>query len=206
MRSVIASILGLLVCLFAGSDLDSLRLPVICVFAYLGLDAVFSVAEMGRVKSTLTRGSATADAKQEKAAVSNLSTTTEEQAAVLGFLSQLQARGRILDFVMEDIANYTDAQVGAAARVVHQGCRGLFDECFALSPVDVRGEGSPVVVKKGFDPHQLRLIGRSDSGEEFSGRLVHKGWKTSKISLPKLLTPIEAGAMVIHPAEIEVKG
>ncbi len=192
MRSIVASILGLLVCLFAASDLDRLRLPIICVFAYLGLDAVFYVVELARQKS----GSP---------ALTSANGADSERSAVLGFLSQLQQRARILDFAMEDIANYTDAQVGAAARVVHQGCRSFLGECFSLAPVETRAEGTSISIKKGFDPHQLRLIGATGERDEYSGRLVHKGWKTGRVSLPKLIQAPASGEVVIQPAEVEVK-
>src|SRR5688500_12565958 len=43
--------------------------------------------------------------------------------AALQLLSLLQREGRFVDFIEEDVANYADAQIGAAARVVHEGCR-----------------------------------------------------------------------------------
>ena len=46
-------------------------------------------------------------------------------AEVVHFLSMLQEKGRLVDFLMDDINAYSDAQVGAAARVVHAGCKGV---------------------------------------------------------------------------------
>ncbi|WP_234745964.1 DUF2760 domain-containing protein, partial [Burkholderia sp. WTPI3] len=43
--------------------------------------------------------------------------------AALQLLGLLQRDARFIDFVEEDIAGYGDADIGAAARLVHDGCR-----------------------------------------------------------------------------------
>ena len=46
--------------------------------------------------------------------------------AALQLLALLQREGRFVDFLQENVAEFTDADIGAAARVVHEGCkRGL---------------------------------------------------------------------------------
>ena len=47
----------------------------------------------------------------------------QADAEIVSFLAMLQARGRLVDFLMDDINAHDDAQVGAAARVVHAGCK-----------------------------------------------------------------------------------
>src|SRR5689334_21310438 len=42
-------------------------------------------------------------------------------ASGLFLLSMLQREGRLIDFLQEDVASHPDADVGAAARVVHGG-------------------------------------------------------------------------------------
>src|SRR5262249_525678 len=42
-------------------------------------------------------------------------------------LALLQRDGRLIDFINEDIAPYQDAQIGAAARDVHESCRKAID-------------------------------------------------------------------------------
>jgi hypothetical protein len=49
--------------------------------------------------------------------------SNQAEAEIASFLATLQDRGRLVDFLMEDITTYNDAQVGAAARVVHGGCK-----------------------------------------------------------------------------------
>src|SRR6188472_3835490 len=41
----------------------------------------------------------------------------------LQLLALLQREGRLVDFLQQDIASYSDADIGTAARVVHEGCR-----------------------------------------------------------------------------------
>jgi Domain of unknown function (DUF2760) len=67
-------------------------------------------------------------------------------AEIVHFLAMLQERGRLVDFLMDDINPYSDAQVGAAARVVHAGCRGILQEHFSINPVRTEQEGSMVEV------------------------------------------------------------
>ena len=43
------------------------------------------------------------------------------ETAALQLLGLLQREARFVDFVQEDIQGYGDAEIGAAARVVHQG-------------------------------------------------------------------------------------
>jgi len=44
-------------------------------------------------------------------------------ASSLALLSALQREGRLLDFLQQEVAAFSDEEVGAAARVVHGGCR-----------------------------------------------------------------------------------
>jgi hypothetical protein len=38
-------------------------------------------------------------------------------------LGILQREGRLIDFLEEDVASFTDAQIGAAVRDIHKGCK-----------------------------------------------------------------------------------
>ncbi|OYV18887.1 MAG: hypothetical protein CG438_948, partial [Methylococcaceae bacterium NSP1-1] len=42
--------------------------------------------------------------------------------AALQLLGLLQKEARFIDFIREDITSYSDADIGVAARVVHEGC------------------------------------------------------------------------------------
>jgi hypothetical protein len=126
-------------------------------------------------------------------------------AEIVHFLSMLQGKGRLVDFLMDDINAYSDAQVGAAARVVHAGCKGVLQEHFVISPVRTEPEGSTVQVPAGYSADEYRLVGRIAGAAPFSGVLVHPGWKTDTVKLPQLLRGVSDQIPVIAPAEVELK-
>jgi hypothetical protein len=131
----------------------------------------------------------------------------EVDAHLVQFLGLLQEKGRFLDFVMDDIAGYSNEQVGAAARVVHQGCSKVVRDHFAIAPVHGGEEGSAVTLESGYNPHEYRAVGKLAGSPPFNGTLLHKGWKTTKVDLPRLIEKQAAsgGQLVIAPAEVEVK-
>ena len=117
----------------------------------------------------------------------------------------LQEKGRLVDFLMDDINAYRDAQVGAAARVVHAGCKGVLQEHFMINPVRPEQEGSTVQVPAGYSADEYRLVGKIAGSAPFSGVLVHRGWKTGMVKLPQLLCGPADPLPAIAPAEVEVK-
>jgi hypothetical protein len=127
------------------------------------------------------------------------------EAEIVGFLAILQARGRLIDFLMDDINAYDDAQVGAAARVVHAGCKAALLEHFRIAPVRAESEGSTVEVTAGFRPDEYRLLGKISGPAPFSGVLVHHGWKTDVVNLPRILRGSTNRLPAIAPAEVELK-
>jgi Domain of unknown function (DUF2760) len=118
----------------------------------------------------------------------------------LHLLSLLQREGRLIDFCEEDLAGFSDAQVGAAARTVHDGCRKAVREAFTLVPVRAEPEGSPVTLPPGFDPRAVRLTGNVTGSPPFSGVLRHHGWKAAQIRMPTA----SGDSTVIAPAEVEL--
>jgi hypothetical protein len=126
-------------------------------------------------------------------------------AEIVSFLAMLQAKGRLVDFLMDDINKYDDAQVGAAARVVHAGCKGALLEHFRISPVRAESEGAIVQVAAGYLPDEYRLVGKISGPAPFSGVLVHHGWKTDAVNLPRVLRSSTNRLPTIAPAEVELK-
>ncbi len=131
--------------------------------------------------------------------------TNRADAEVVSFLALFQERGRFIDFLMEDITAYGDAQVGTAARVVHEGCRAVLKEHFGIGPVRDENEGSRVSVPVGYAADEYRLIGKITGEGPFSGTLVHRGWKTERVELPRLLRSEGDRLPAIAPAEVELK-
>ena len=60
-------------------------------------------------------------------------TANQADAEVVNFLAILQDKGRLVDFLMDNIKGYSDAQVGAAARVLHEGCKAVLSEHFGYA-------------------------------------------------------------------------
>jgi hypothetical protein len=117
-------------------------------------------------------------------------------------LALLQRDARLIDFVEEDIAEYDDAQVGAAVRDLHASCRATIARYLELEPVMHEEEGGPVTVQPGFDPGTIKLIGNVTGKLPVRGVLRHRGWRVNAVRLPEL--PGGAAVSVIAPAEVEV--
>ncbi len=121
----------------------------------------------------------------------------------LRLLYYLQQAGRFVDFFKEDISGFTDVQVGAAARKIHQDCAKELDELISIRPLRDEPEGAMIQVPKDYNPAQIKVVGKVKGEPPFAGTLVHRGWKAQKRSLPKKSG--EQVPEVICPAEVEVK-
>jgi len=122
--------------------------------------------------------------------------------AALQLLGLLQKEARFIDFVKEDITGFSDADIGVAARVVHEGCNKAINDHFTLAPVRSEQEGSKVALPEGFDAATVRLTGNIVGTAPFTGTLVHKGWQVTGIRLPKLTSGHNAA--IVAPAEVEL--
>jgi hypothetical protein len=131
-------------------------------------------------------------------------TAKRADAEVVNFLAILQEKGRLVDFLMDDITGFSDAQVGAAGRVLHEGCRAVLLEHFGIRPMREEGEGSKVTVPPGYAPDDYRLVGRISGAAPFTGTLVHHGWKTEWVKLPRLIRKSDDRPPAVAPAEVEL--
>jgi hypothetical protein len=122
--------------------------------------------------------------------------------AALQLLGLLQRDARFIDFVEEEIAKYSDADIGAAARLVHDGCRATLREHFTIRPVRDEAEGSRVTINDGFDATAIRLTGNVVGKAPFTGSISHRGWRVAEVRLPKLTQSHDA--TVLAPAEVEL--
>lgn len=124
------------------------------------------------------------------------------QTAALQLLGLMQREARFVDFIQEDVAPYTDAEIGAAARVVHEGCRKVLREHFAIAPVRTEAEGTRITLQAGFDAAAVRLTGNVVGQAPFTGTLGHRGWQVTEVKLPQLTD--SRAAKVIAQAEVEL--
>jgi hypothetical protein len=126
-------------------------------------------------------------------------------SSAVQILSILQRRGRLIDFLQEDLAGYTDEQVGAAVRNIHQGCKEALLEHIELKPIMKEEEGAHVTVRPGFDVRSLRLTGNVVGDPPFQGILRHHGWRAVRVDLPQQVREQEKD-WIVDPAEVEVNG
>lgn len=123
--------------------------------------------------------------------------------AHLRLLHYLQQSSRLIDFLKEDIKEFTDAQVGAAVRKIHQDCAQAVEELVTIRPLREEAEGTLIQIPKGYNPTEIKIIGKIKGEPPFTGILVHRGWKAQKRSLPKKTElPLSE---VIASAEVEIK-
>lgn len=131
---------------------------------------------------------------------SKLATANTDSAMQL--LSLFQQEARLIDFLKEDVAGFSDEEVGAAARVIHAGGQKVLKEYVSLSPVRSEDEESRITLEEGFNAQQVRLVGNVSGSAPFTGTLIHKGWKADSMTLPKLAENYDAS--IIAPAEVEL--
>jgi len=125
-----------------------------------------------------------------------------EPNAALQLLGLLQQEGRFIDFLEEDVAAYSDAEVGAATRVVHDGCKRALRQHFAIEAVRPEPEGTKLTLPEGFDSSAVRVTGNVVGQPPFTGSLTHRGWRVTEIRLPKIAAGHDLS--VLAPAEVEL--
>jgi hypothetical protein len=126
----------------------------------------------------------------------------DPSASALKLLELLQREGRFLDFLAEDLNAYSDAQIGAAVRAIHAGCRKALEGRLELERILPGEEGQEVTVPSGFDANEIRLTGDVRGAGPYHGTLQHPGWRVRKLVLPSgsEATP----PRVLAPAEVEI--
>ena len=121
----------------------------------------------------------------------------------LQILSILQRDSRLIDFLMEDISAYSDDQVGAAVRTLHDQSRESLNRYLHLAPVIDAVEGSFTKLETN-DPATVKLLGNVPvKGKAPGGLLRHKGWRAEKVDLPPL--PPGQSPSILAPAEVEIE-
>jgi hypothetical protein len=120
----------------------------------------------------------------------------------LQILGILQRDSRLIDFLMEDIAAYSDDQVGAAVRSLHDQSRDALNRYIQLAPV-IDGVEGTFTRLASIDPASVKLIGNVPPQPPPGGVLRHKGWRCIKVDLPALQG--KQDVKIIAPAEVEIE-
>jgi len=122
----------------------------------------------------------------------------------LQILGILQRDARLVDFLMEDITSYSDDQVGAAVRTMHEQCRGVLTRYVKLSPVLDAVEGTFTTTAAAGGAAAVKFVGNVPAGPPpKGGTLRHRGWKAEKVDLPALHA--KQDVTIVAPAEIEIE-
>jgi len=124
-----------------------------------------------------------------------------DHSGSLQVLALLQRDGRLLDFLEESLEGFSDAEIGAAARTVHGGCKKALDAYLTLEPVYREKEGASITVLAGFDPAAVRLTGNVVGAPPFKGSLRHHGWRAARAAFPP---PPPHDPSILAPAEVEL--
>ncbi|WP_310460817.1 DUF2760 domain-containing protein [Sphaerotilus sp.] len=122
--------------------------------------------------------------------------------AALQLLGLFQREARLIDFVQEDLTSHADADVGAAARLVHEGCRKVLAAHFTLVPVRTEEEGRRITLPAGFDASAVRMTGNVVGHAPFTGTLSHRGWRVTEVRLPQRAEHHDAS--ILAQAEVEL--
>jgi hypothetical protein len=160
----------------------------------LAFVAFFTILFKGELPAPLRHGATTAPAPT----VSVVADTVDRAVQLLALL---QRDGRLVDFLMEDVAAYSDTQIGSAVRDVHAGCRRALDRYVTLEPILDGREGDATTIAQ-VNPAAVRLLGNVTGQPPFRGTLLHPGWRATRVDLPPL--GADATRTVVAQAEVEV--
>jgi len=125
------------------------------------------------------------------------------QNGAVTLLASLQRDARLVDFLQEDLSNYSNEQVGAAVRDIHRDSAQVLERFFAIRSVLKQAEGDKITVPAGFDAGRYRLTGKLNGTAPFQGTLQHHGWEVTKCELPAF-TGSESAGKTIAPVEVEI--
>jgi hypothetical protein len=118
----------------------------------------------------------------------------------LQLLSLLQREGRFVDFVEQEITAFSDADIGAAARLVHEGCRRALHAHGRIVSVRTEAEGAPLTLQQA--SADVKLVGNVAGSAPFRGVLRHRGWRVEELTLPQAIGSHDP--KLVAPAELEL--
>jgi hypothetical protein len=173
----------------------------------LAFRAFFHILFKGRLSDALASSlglsrRAAAPASAAKPSASTAAPAVQTSDGALQMLGILQRDSRLLDFLMEDVAAYSDDQIGAAVRELHDQCRDSVSRYVTLQPV-IDGVEGTFVQAPSKDPNLVKFVGNVPAKPPSGGTLRHKGWRAAKVNLPALAA--KQDATILAPAEIEIE-
>lgn len=165
--------------------------------------ALFNQDKAERVQAALSTEAVPLQLEEEKPVekpVKKAETPRQNEAITL--LAALQREARFVDFVSEPLEGFTDAQIGAAARSVHDDCMKVLQRFFEMKPIFEEPEQTRIELTE-VNPARVQLQGNVSKTPPLSGTLLHSGWQATKTDIPKWIGDAK-NALIIAPAEVEV--
>jgi hypothetical protein len=120
----------------------------------------------------------------------------------LRLLRLLQRDAKLVDFLMQDIAGASDADIAVFVREMHRKAQQTLKEHLTVEPVLPQPEGETVEVPVGFDPSAIQPLGNLSGQPPFRGVLRHGGWRVRDYNLPA--PPAGQDELVLAPAEVDI--
>lgn len=143
-----------------------------------------------------------AAAEAEKAVPEISKIKDAEPDSALQLLALLQREARFIDFVQEDLSSFSDEDVGATARIVHQGAKQTLQKYFELEEIRREEEESSLTIEQGFNAQEIKLTGNVSGDAPYRGVLVHRGWRAKDVRLPRTVEGHDS--TILAPAEVEL--
>jgi hypothetical protein len=168
----------------------------------LAIRAFFAILFKGALPDDLAAALGLARRAAHKPAPAPTPAAATPSDGALQILAILQRDSRLIDFLMEDVSAYSDDQVGAAVRSLHDQCRDALNRYVQLAPV-IDGVEGTFTRLASIDPASVKLLGNVPPQPPPGGVLRHKGWRCVKIDLPALQG--KQDMKVIAPAEVEIE-
>ena len=128
---------------------------------------------------------------------------TSARSDAISLLAALQREARLLDIVNESLDDYSDTQVGAAARDVLRESGKVIERMFGLQPLTELADGSDLETPASFDPAGYRLTGNVTGEAPFRGTVAHHGWKATRCEIPQW-SGKKASELIVAPIELEI--
>ena len=179
---------------------DSLPLATRIWFAWICFFRVLFDGEFA-ARAFRARDPNDVDSEEPKLPDPNVDEAALARNGALQLLGLLQREGRLVDFIQQDIATFDDADVAAAARVVHDGCRRAVGSHADIQPVRAEEEGTSITLEK-VDADAIKLTGNVSGSAPYSGTLRHRGWRAADLSLPRAMEGHDL--TILAPAEVEL--
>jgi hypothetical protein len=172
----------------------SLSLPSRLWLAWLSAFRILFDGRFAAKVAELPVGTAASEPELSAAPISEAQTSREPEPSpsvaaravaadgALQLLSLLQREGRFVDFVEQELGKFSDAEIGAAARLVHEGCRRALHAHARVVNVRNEAEGAALTLEQ--PSADVKLVGNVAGSAPFRGVLRHRGWRVEELTLP----------------------